>query len=121
MPRVIHFEVQAEDPERTGKFYADVFGWGVHKWDGPEDYWLLSTGANDQPGINGGLMRRRGEVGTVNTIEVPSVDEFTARVEQHGGTIVLPKMPVPGIGYLAYCKDTDGNIFGIMHPDSAAA
>jgi hypothetical protein len=29
-------------------------------------------------------------------------------------------MPIPGIGWLAYCKDTEGHIFGIMHPDPAA-
>jgi len=30
-------------------------------------------------------------------------------------------MPVQGIGYLAYAIDTDGNIFGVIEPDSAAA
>jgi predicted enzyme related to lactoylglutathione lyase len=49
------------------------------------------------------------------------VDETLETVEKNGGTIALPKMAIPGVGWLAYCKDTDGNMFGIMQPDPAAA
>ena len=38
-----------------------------------------------------------------------------------GGTVALAKMPIPGVGWLAYCKDTEGNIFGMMQPDPKAA
>ena len=38
-----------------------------------------------------------------------------------GGSIAVPKMAVPGIGWLAYVKDTEGNILGVMQADSAAA
>jgi predicted enzyme related to lactoylglutathione lyase len=37
-----------------------------------------------------------------------------------GGTVALPKMPVPGVGWLAYAKDTEGNIFGMMQSDPGA-
>jgi predicted enzyme related to lactoylglutathione lyase len=121
MPRVVHFEVSADDPERAVAFYKDVFGWEVHKWDGPEAYWLIKTGPDGQPGINGGLFVRKGPMtGHVNTVDVPSVDEFAAKIEAHGGTIVLPKMAIPGIGWLSYAKDTEGSIFGIMQPDPSA-
>ncbi len=26
----------------------------------------------------------------------------------------MPKMKIPGVGFHAYCQDTEGNIFGIM-------
>jgi predicted enzyme related to lactoylglutathione lyase len=39
----------------------------------------------------------------------------------HGGVIALPKMPVPGVGWLAYCKDIDGHVFGVLQPDASAA
>lgn len=120
MPRVIHFEMTAEEPDRAAKFYQEVFGWNFHKWEGPMDYWLLSTGPDGQPGINGGMTKRQNEAGTVNTIDVPSVDEYTAKITAGGGTIILPKMAIPGVGYLAYCKDTEGNTFGIMQPDHSA-
>lgn len=115
MPRVVHFEIPTEDPSRALAFYQSVFGWQSQKWDGPEDYWLLTTGAAEQPGINGGLMKRHDPRQPVtNTVDVPSVDDFCAKITQAGGEIVVPKMEIPGVGYLAYFKDTEGNIFGIM-------
>ena len=58
MSRVTHFEVMAEDPERATAFYSKVFDWEIYKWDGPEDYWLITTGAVDTPGINGAIVTR---------------------------------------------------------------
>lgn len=123
MPRVIHFEIPTDDPERAAKFYRNVFGWEIQKWDGPVEYWLVTTGDEDQPGINGGLMRRpAGErASAVNTIDVTSVDDFIIRIESAGGAVIVPKMPIPGVGWLAYCRDLDGNAFGIMQSDPAAA
>ena len=122
MPRVVHFEIQADDPERANAFYQKVFGWQAIKWSGgAEDYWLLQTGPDDQPGINGGLLRRKGMVGYVNTVKVESVDDTLRAVQTEGGTVVVPKMAVPHVGWLAYCKDTEDNIFGIMQDDPAAA
>ena len=118
---MVHFEITADDPDRAVAFYKDVFGWEIHKWDGPMDYWMVQTGPKEQPGINGGVTRRMGPgTGHINTVDVPSVDEFTARIEASGGTIVLPKMAIPGVGWLAYAKDTEGSIFGIMHADPSA-
>jgi hypothetical protein len=121
MSRVVHFEIPADDPDRAIGFYQNVFGWQMNKWDGPQPYWLVTTGDEKQPGINGGLMKRMhpGQP-VVNTIDVPSVDDYIARISQHGGEIVVPKMPIPGVGWLVYFKDTEGNIFGIMQEDTAA-
>jgi predicted enzyme related to lactoylglutathione lyase len=120
MPRVVHFEISADEPERAAEFYRQVFGWTITKWDGPADYWVVNTGPDGTPGINGGIFVRQGPVGHVNTIDVPSIDEFLARVEAHGGTIVLPKRAVPGVGWHAYAKDTEGSIFGVLQADPNA-
>jgi predicted enzyme related to lactoylglutathione lyase len=120
MPRVIHFEISADDPQRAADFYGQVFGWKMHKWDGAEEYWLVKTGESPEPGIDGGIFRRKGPVNHVNTVQVDSVDAFAAKVEAAGGKVVLPKRPIPGVGWLAYCHDSEGNVFGIMHPDPAA-
>jgi predicted enzyme related to lactoylglutathione lyase len=122
MPRPIHFELTAVDPERAVRFYADVFGWTATKWDGPMPYWLIQTG-DGEPGIDGGLAPRADGHGaaTVNTIGVESVDDATAAVERAGGTVVRPKGPIPGAGWLAYCADPEGNEFGVMQPDESAA
>jgi predicted enzyme related to lactoylglutathione lyase len=116
MPRVVHFEVSADDPDRASQFYKQVFGWHIEKWGGPKDYWLISTGADDRPGINGGIFKREGPVNFVNTIDVPSVDEFVAKITEHGGKEVVPRTTIPGVGDLVYCQDTEGNVFGILQP-----
>ena len=128
MPRPIHFEIQADDPARACKFYETVLGWSFHKWDGPMPYWLVTTGPDGQRGINGGMHPRMGAkpvpeqavIAFVCTVDVDSVDTYAGKVIQAGGQIVVPKMPIPGIGWLAYAKDTEGNLFGMMQADSAA-
>jgi predicted enzyme related to lactoylglutathione lyase len=117
MPRVVHFDIPTDDPIRAQKFYSETFGWKFDKWDGPMDYWMVSTGDEKQPGIIGGLLQRMpGQLGTSNTIDVPSIDEFTEKIQSNGGKILMPKTSIPGVGYFAQCMDTEGNVFGIMQP-----
>ena len=126
MSRVTHFEIHAESPERAVKFYKSVFPWEFTKWEGPMEYWLIKTGPDDKPGINGGLIKRHGTIdGTaviayVCTVDTDSIDATTKKALAAGGTVVVPKMAIPGIGWLIYCKDTEGNIFGIMQADTSA-
>ncbi|HEY1947955.1 MAG TPA: VOC family protein [Bryobacteraceae bacterium] len=121
MPRPIHFEIPAENPQRAIGFYSKVFGWKFSKWDGPMEYWVISTGESPEPGINGGLMPRRDpNQPCVNTIGVDNLDQTVETVLANGGSMALPKMPVPGLGWLAYCKDTEGHIFGMMQYDPSA-
>ncbi|HEX2270438.1 MAG TPA: VOC family protein [Pyrinomonadaceae bacterium] len=126
MPRVVHFEIHAADPERAVNFYRSLFDWQFQKWEGPMDYWVVTTGPDDQPGINGGLIRRQGEIdgqaviAYVCTVDVADVDASANAATSNGGQVVVPKMPIPGVGWLVYCKDTEGNIFGMMQADANA-
>lgn len=120
MSRVVHFEVMADDPARAVEFYKNVFGWDITKWDGPEDYWLITTGPDDQPGINGGIGQSQGPAMGAVTVDVSSVDESADKVVASGGKVVVPKMAVPGVGYLVYCQDTEGVVFGMMQADPSA-
>ena len=120
MPRVTHFEFTAEDPERALRFYQEVFGWEITKWEGPMDYWLVTTGEEDEPGINGAIAPRTGDETVRNVIDVPSFDEFAAKILEAGGKVVAPKQAVPGIGYSGYFMDTEGVIFGLMEEDPSA-
>lgn len=121
MPRVVHFDISADDIERASKFYEDVFGWKIEKWSGPFDYWLIKTGEPNEPGIDGGLAKRENPSDSItNIIDVPSVDDFIGRIAASGGRIIQPKMAIPGVGYLVTCKDTEGNMFGIMESDESA-
>lgn len=115
MSRVVHFEILADDPERASAFYRDVLGWDIQTWTGGEQkYWLVSTGSEDEPGINGGIMTRHFEQPVINTARVDSLDDALARVAEHGGEVVHGPNEVPGVGMHAYCKDTEGNLFGVM-------
>jgi len=119
MPRVTHFEIAANDPAKTQKFYSNVFGWKFDKWDGPMEYWMTKTGDDKQPGINGGLMKKMpGQAyGIINYIEVSSVDEFSNKIKSEGGKIIMPKEKIPQVGYLAICSDIEENVFGIIQLD----
>jgi uncharacterized protein len=120
MPRVVHFEIPAEDPQRAAAFYKKAFGWKIEKWPGPMEYWMVTTGADGTPGINGGLLKKGDVSATTNTIDVDSVEKAVAAVKGAGGTEIMPKTAIPTIGFFAYCKDTEGNLFGVMQFDPNA-
>jgi predicted enzyme related to lactoylglutathione lyase len=123
MNRVNHFEIYTDDPEAVQPFYGEVFGWKFKKFGGgPMEYWLVTTGDESEPGIDGGITRpREGQSpGTINTIAVESLDRTMAKIESGGGRICVPKMAIPKVGWLAYAEDPAGNVFGIMEPDSNA-
>lgn len=139
MSRVVHFEIHAQEPERAIAFYKAVFGWDFPVWmEEPVKYWGVMTDSTSSrqaaekdskvPGINGGLMVRKGpapaEGQAVNayvcTVEVEDIDATTKKIEGAGGTVALPKHAIPGMAWQAYYKDTEGNLFGIHQPDKNA-
>ncbi len=121
MPRIIHFEIPAEDPEKVSKFYTDSFGWEIKKWEGPMDYWLVMTGEKDKPGIDGGIYRKNGESKeVVNTLDVPNIEEYAGIVKTNGGEVLGDVQDIPGVGKFVYAQDPEGNKFGMMEafPDA---
>ncbi len=126
MPRPIHFEIHAADPARAIAFYQKMFGWTFTAWEGPMPYWVVKTG--EGPGIDGGLLPRKGAltpdgpvIAYVCTIDVPSLDDAMSKAMGLAAEVALPKQAIPGLGWLAYLKDPEGNIFGMMQNDPAAA
>ena len=118
MPTIVHFEVPADDVERSRKFYSDLFGWKMERWPGMEsgmEYWIINTTDNEgSKAVGGGMMKRQNpQQGITNFIDVTSVDEYSAKVQSLGGKIVAPKQAVPTMGYFAVCLDTENNTFGI--------
>jgi predicted enzyme related to lactoylglutathione lyase len=128
--RIVHFEIHAADPERAMKFYRDVFGWEFPKWMEEPAYWGVMTAAegSEEPGINGGLLNRRGDAPSdgaavnafVCTIKVDSYDLIHEKIVKAGGTIAVPKQAIPGMAWQGYYRDTEGNIFGVHQPDEHA-
>lgn len=120
MPRVVHFEINADKPERAAAFYKKTFGWKIKKWGDKLPYWLVTTGKKGEMGIDGGIMNRMKKETTVNTVMVPDVDKFVKKALAAGGKQATPKNAIPGMGWVAYCKDTEGNLFGIFQNDPKA-
>ena len=119
MPRVTHFEIEAEKPEQLAQFYGKVFNWKFEKWMGPMEYWMIMTGENE-PGIDGGLLKKTETSQPVNTVSVSSIDEYLNKIEENKGTILVPKKAIPGVGWTALFKDPEGNTLGLMEEDPTA-
>jgi predicted enzyme related to lactoylglutathione lyase len=119
MPIIQHFEMPADDVDRAQKFYKDVFGWEMHKWNNPEnpekDYWYFETkDDNGNTGIGGGMMKRQSPEHTVtNYITVSAIDEYTSKLEQAGGKVIIPKTKIPDMGFYAVFLDSENNMFGL--------
>ncbi|MDA8169400.1 MAG: VOC family protein [Nitrospiraceae bacterium] len=118
MPSVVHFEIPADNVERARKFYSGLFGWEIKQMPGM-DYWLFTPGGEKPAG--GGMMKRQHPQHTITVyFDVASVDEYSAKVKDAGGSIAVPKMAVPGEGYFAVCMDTENNAFGLWEANKEA-
>lgn len=132
MNRVVHFEIQADEPERAAAFYREIFGWDIKKYpDLDWEYWMVMTAPQEskEPGISGGLLKRPADTppqqcGTnayVCTVLVEDFDATAKKIEQAGGVVAMPKFALPGMAWQGYFLDTEGNTFGIHQPDKNAA
>jgi hypothetical protein len=126
---VVHFEIPADDPEKLVGFYRDLFDWKVDKMPGDTmEYWMVSTVPTDDKGmptepggINGGLYRRQApQQQPINYINVESVDQYVQKAKGLGASVIVEKMPVPGMGWFAQLLDPQGNAFAIWQEDSSA-
>ena len=118
--RVMHFEIQADDVKRASSFYQDIFGWKIEQWE-KNPYWLVTTGS-EGPGIDGGLAQREMPCNSfLCTVQVDDLDAALARVQANGGEVARPRGPIPTVGWFAYVKDTEGNLFGLIQLDENAA
>ena len=122
MPRVGYFDVSADEPERAIRFYENVIDWKIEKMEGFDfDYWQIKTGGPDEAGIDGGLAKREDRSQLITPfIDVPSVDEYAAKIEAEGGQIIQSKIAIKGYGYIVAFHDTEGNTLGIMEVDPTA-
>jgi predicted enzyme related to lactoylglutathione lyase len=134
MNRVVHFEIHATDVEKLKKFYSEVFGWEMQQMGGEYgNYVVIKSGPGmdeldklpQNPGINGGMMMRNapkapegvGPNAFVCIVGVDNLDTYYDKAKKAGGTAATDKMDVPKVGRIAYVKDPDGNLFGMIQPE----
>jgi len=124
MPKVVHFEIPADDLDRARSFYGTVFGWQLQTMSMPQggEYTIVMTTPVDQqtqlptePGaINGGMMQRDEQTSApVITVDVDNIDDALRDIEANGGSTVTPRTAITGMGAFAYFKDSEGNVMGL--------
>ena len=84
------------------------------------EHWLIETGPESEPGINGGLGKGQSDDRVLNTIDVKDIDWTLKEVKAQGGTIIGEKGPIPGIGWFAQFRVLQGNVMGLMQADPTA-
>jgi predicted enzyme related to lactoylglutathione lyase len=111
MHGVCHIEIPSKDMEKTGKFYADVFGWENQAY--PEmDYMMFKPGDGVGGGYdNAGTPLETG--GITLYIEVEDIDATLKKIDECGGKTIKPKYEIPNVGFIAFFADVDGNRMGL--------
>ena len=112
--QLVHFELPAEDAGRAKEFWKSLFGWKFREWSGPVEYHMLDGtepgGAiypSEQPGT-----------GPIVYFGTGDIDKAIARARELGGS-ADDKQPIPGIGWFARCRDTEGNEFSLFQSDES--
>jgi predicted enzyme related to lactoylglutathione lyase len=125
---IVHFEIHVMDIHRAIKFYTQAFGWIIKKVG---QMWLILTGRSQFPdgvyiGIDGSfILRQQQDNDSTNpnafvcVVDIANIDTSLEIIKSAGGIVTEPRRAVPRVGWKAYCKDTEGNIFRILQKDSS--
>jgi len=116
-----HFAIECDDVERARAFYEAVFGWTIKPW-GPPNYYHITTGSAENPGILGDLREREhklasgatGVSGYICTINVADLKAVLAAALAHGGKLHSPPYHIEHVGTVAYVEDSEGNRVGVI-------
>jgi len=118
MPTIVHFDVPAEDVERAKIFYSALLGWKYESYPEMQYNLITTTNLDGTPGVGGGMGKRmEPSQRMLNYFGVSSIDAAMNQVKTLGGKVLTEKMAVPGMGFLATCMDTEGNMFGLWQED----
>jgi predicted enzyme related to lactoylglutathione lyase len=109
-PPVVHWEVQARDPQKQQAFFADLFGWTIDA-NNPMNYGMVAAAGRDS--IGGGIGGTEDEPRVTVYIQVPSIDDTLERVQSLGGQTVMPRTDI-GMIVMGQFRDLEGNIIGLV-------
>jgi len=114
--QLVHFEIEAQDADRAQSFYEKVFGWSFGDSGMPGiDYRMTRTGETQ-----GGAVYKGDKPGTRPLVyfDTDDIDTSLAKVREAGGD-APDKQPIPGVGWFAHAKDTEGNEIGLFQSDES--
>jgi len=113
---IVHYEIGAEDTDRAQAFWGGLFGWQFGSVMPEMDYRMAQI--NESQGA--AIFHADKPQGFANVYHaVADIDASAAKVRELGGE-AADKMPVPGHGWFAACKDTEGNSFHLWQQDTSA-
>ena len=121
-----YFDLTVNNVEEAIRFFSEVLGWKFERFPMPYPYFRIQAGDETECGIGGGIgavadAPAAGGVPTTQvTIPVPDLDAILEKVTASGGSIVEPRLPIPGIGWYATCAEPGGLKFGIIQGDPSA-
>jgi len=115
MARITFFELTASNTQAERTFFAEVFGWTFTQY-GDGDYWLATTGAAGERGIDGAIMAppMPDAPRVTNTLAVDDIDATIEAALAAGAKIAVPKNDIPGYAHLAYLQSPTGIVFGVV-------
>ena len=112
---IVHIEFPAEDADRASRFWNGLFGWSFQDSGMPGmDYRMAQT--SEQSGA--AVFASEDRAGTPTTTSPPTTSTPAPTVRELGGEAEA-KSPVPGHGWFAACKDSEGNAFHLWQQDPA--
>jgi len=113
------FDLYVDDIERATTFYETVLQHRLEPMGDPTGETVMRAfPANMQAyGAAGALGKsahaRPGAGGTLVYFSVADCAVEAERVRAAGGTLVRPKFSIGEFGWVAICRDTEGNLFGL--------
>lgn len=112
------FEIPATDYDKTKRFYENLLD--VKLIDEPmgPDAFYAKFPARDGDPVTGAIAQgphlQPGAGGSVIYLACHDIDASLSRLENLGGKVVAPKMPLPdNLGDIAVISDCDGNVVGL--------
>lgn len=122
-----YFDLAVKDLTVARRFFENVLGWRFERFPMPYEYYRIQAGSPEEPGIDGGIGEikdaphiSRGQPLVNLTVPVPDLDAYIAKVQENGGSVVEPRVAIPGIGWYATCAEPGGLMFGLIEADPSA-
>lgn len=115
MGKFLHFNTPVKSPEKLVTFYKDVFNWKITPSEESEFLWKIHN--DNQPFVEenlANLMKKNGVKSIIGIIDVDNIDVSLEKVLKNEGEIIIQKVEIPLIGIMAYAKDCEGTVFGLI-------
>jgi uncharacterized protein len=102
---VVHWEIEARDPEAQRAFYAALFSWEIS--DGP--IMTVEPGLGGPEPGPGGHLRQSDRSGVTLYVQVRDLGQSLERAVALGGAVTMGAIDVPGGPTIAGITDPEGN------------